>query len=167
MLSNNPEVIAFIVILVAGALIFGIGSFLVRRESKKQPEGERTYETLDLSEAIAAVEKRPPPALVIPSVGEAVVEERSSAPDLVIPSVGAAEVERLSKAPDLVIPSVGAAGVEGQSADIALRLDMIERLVIVGQPWCIEELERNFLTDPDERLRNAAEDAILVIKTRG
>jgi hypothetical protein len=50
--------------------------------------------------------------------------------------------------------------------DLETRIDQIERLAMVGQPWCVEEL-RTLLTDTDERVRNAAEDAILVIQARG
>ena len=50
--------------------------------------------------------------------------------------------------------------------DIETRIDHIERLAMVGQPWCVEEL-RVMLGDADERVRNAAEDALLVIQARG
>lgn len=45
------------------------------------------------------------------------------------------------------------------------RIDHIERLAMVGQPWCIDEL-RVMLSDSDERVRNASEDALLVIAAR-
>lgn len=46
------------------------------------------------------------------------------------------------------------------------RLDMIERLVIVGQPWCIDELRNITNADPDPLVRDAAEAALLVIGSR-
>jgi hypothetical protein len=48
-----------------------------------------------------------------------------------------------------------------------LVIDQIERLAMVGQPWCVEQLERDFLHADDARVRNAAEDAIIVIRARG
>jgi len=56
--------------------------------------------------------------------------------------------------------------VEQTVVDLDARLDAIERLAMVGQPWCVEQLEREFLSDSDERVRNAAEDALLVIAAR-
>ena len=50
--------------------------------------------------------------------------------------------------------------------ELELQLDQIERLAMVGQPWCIEKLEAEFLHDSDVRVRNAAEDALLVIRAR-
>ena len=47
------------------------------------------------------------------------------------------------------------------------RLDMIERLVMVGQPWCVEELRAMLNTDPDPLVRDAADAALLVIGARG
>jgi hypothetical protein len=46
------------------------------------------------------------------------------------------------------------------------RLDVIERLVIVGQPWCREELEGIRDRDSDPLVRDAAEAALLVIGSR-
>ncbi|MGB6985049.1 MAG: hypothetical protein WBD74_03635 [Candidatus Aquilonibacter sp.] len=47
------------------------------------------------------------------------------------------------------------------------RLDMIERLVIVGQPWCVDELRKIISTDPNPLVRDAADAALLVIGSRG
>ncbi len=47
------------------------------------------------------------------------------------------------------------------------RLDMIERLVIVGQPWCVDELRAILARDPDPVVRDAADAALLVIGSRG
>ncbi len=46
------------------------------------------------------------------------------------------------------------------------RLDMIERLVIVGQPWCVDELRGIRDRDPDPLVRDAADAALLVIGSR-
>jgi len=73
--------------------------------------------------------------------------------------------EREAQAP-LVTPSPSTELKTG-SADIEIRLDQIERLAMVGEPWCIYELKENYFNDPDERIRNAAEDAMLVIRARG
>jgi len=47
------------------------------------------------------------------------------------------------------------------------RLDMVERLAIVGQPWCTDELRKIVDTDPDPLVRDAADAALLVIAARG
>jgi hypothetical protein len=46
------------------------------------------------------------------------------------------------------------------------RLDMIERLAIVGEPWCVETLERAREEDSDASIRDAADSALLVIGAR-
>ncbi len=46
------------------------------------------------------------------------------------------------------------------------RFDTIERLVIVGQPWCVDELRAIRDKDPDPLVRDAAESALLVIASR-
>ena len=105
LLSNNSAYILLGVVALVGALLYGIGTWLVRRER----------------------------ALVIP-----------------------------------IEPSQTDKNVETVSDDVfALDMDQIERLALVGQPWCVEQLERDFLHDKDERVRNAAEDAIIVIRARG
>jgi hypothetical protein len=50
--------------------------------------------------------------------------------------------------------------------DVAGRLDLIERLVMVGQPWCIEQLDTIRRDDPDESVREAADAALMVIGAR-
>ncbi len=89
MLSNNPGLLALVVVFIAGALLFALGTFMVRREKQA-----------------------PSPSVVV-------------------------------------------------------RIDQSERLALVGQPWCVEQLEREFLTDRAAEVRNAAEDALVVIRARG
>jgi hypothetical protein len=56
---------------------------------------------------------------------------------------------------------------EGESLlDVAGRIDLIERLVMVGQPWCVEQLDTIRREDPDESVREAAEAALTVIGAR-
>lgn len=100
-LSNNALAPVLGVIFAAGALLFALGTIMVRRESQAQ-----------------------------------------------------------TPVPDAVIPCLS-------RDDLETRIDQIERLTMVGQPWCVEQLEREFLTDADERVRGAAEDALLVIAARG
>jgi len=50
--------------------------------------------------------------------------------------------------------------------DVGGRLDLIERLVMVGQPWCIEQLDTLRRDDPDESVREAADAALMVIGSR-
>ena len=47
-----------------------------------------------------------------------------------------------------------------------LRLDYVERLALVGQPWCVAELETLRASDPDPHVREAADAAIIVIGSR-
>ena len=47
-----------------------------------------------------------------------------------------------------------------------VRLDYIERLAIVGAPWCLAELETVHASDPDPTVRDAAAAAIVVIRSR-
>ena len=51
--------------------------------------------------------------------------------------------------------------------DIATRIDMVERLAMVGQPWCVEQLGKIRDSDPDGTVRGAAEAGLLVIGARG
>lgn len=50
--------------------------------------------------------------------------------------------------------------------EIEIRIDMVERLMLVGQPWCIEDLERMRTEDADARVRDAADAALMVIAAR-
>jgi hypothetical protein len=50
--------------------------------------------------------------------------------------------------------------------EIEIQLDQIERLVMVAQPWCVQELESAFLNHKDDRVRGAAEMALLAIRSR-
>jgi hypothetical protein len=96
LLSSNPALTLLVVVFIAGALLFALGTFMIRREAQAQTP-----------------------------IAEA----------------------------DPVL-------------DIETRIDHIERLAMVAQPWCIAEL-RALLSDEDERVRNAAEDALLMIAARG
>ena len=53
------------------------------------------------------------------------------------------------------------------AAPLDLRIDYVERLAIVGQPWCLDELETLRASDPDAMVRAAADAAIVVIRSRG
>ena len=50
--------------------------------------------------------------------------------------------------------------------DVTARMDLVERLVMVGQPWCIEQLDTLRREDPDESVREAADAALMVIGSR-
>lgn len=50
--------------------------------------------------------------------------------------------------------------------DLETRLDMIERLALVGQPWCVEELVSLLRAERDPLVRDAAEAALVVIHAR-
>ncbi len=50
--------------------------------------------------------------------------------------------------------------------DEPTRMDMIERLAIVGQPWCVQALVQARAEDDDAQIREAADAALLVIGAR-
>ena len=47
-----------------------------------------------------------------------------------------------------------------------LRIDIIERLALVAQPWCVDLLARALQEEIDPAVRDAAERALLVIAAR-
>lgn len=49
---------------------------------------------------------------------------------------------------------------------IDLRVDMVERLAMIGEPWCAALLERARASDPDVVVRDAADNALIVIAAR-
>jgi len=57
--------------------------------------------------------------------------------------------------------------VIAQPGSVADRLEMIERLVMVGQPWCVDELRALLERERDPLVRDAAEAALMVIGSRG
>ena len=78
--------------------------------------------------------------------------------------------ERAATTADQVVTIVQSVSEETQAGNEAkgaeLKLDQIERLAVVGLPWCVEQLEREYLVDDDEMIRMAAENALLVIRAR-
>ena len=50
--------------------------------------------------------------------------------------------------------------------NVELRVDMVERLMLVGQPWCVEDLMRMRESDEDARVRDAADAALTAITAR-
>jgi hypothetical protein len=50
--------------------------------------------------------------------------------------------------------------------DVPARIDAIERLAMVGQPWCVESLNHALNEETDEDVRDAAERALIVIAAR-
>ena len=47
-----------------------------------------------------------------------------------------------------------------------LRIDAIERLALVGQPWCVDLLTQALDQESDPVVRDAAERALIVIGSR-
>ncbi|HEY5340325.1 MAG TPA: hypothetical protein VIK27_04795 [Candidatus Aquilonibacter sp.] len=54
----------------------------------------------------------------------------------------------------------------GDLLHVSLRVDMIERLAMLGEPWCAAMLQRARLEDDDATVRDAADAALLVIGAR-
>jgi hypothetical protein len=57
------------------------------------------------------------------------------------------------------------AGVD-EPVDAPIRIDMIERLALLGEPWCAQILERAREQDTDPHVREAADAALLIIGAR-
>ncbi len=49
---------------------------------------------------------------------------------------------------------------------VSLRVDMVERLAMLGEPWCVAMLQRARVEDGDATVRDAADAALLVIGAR-
>jgi hypothetical protein len=79
----------------------------------------------------------------------------------------AVEVADVPADPMLALPP-WTADLAGTNEVIAreLRVDMIERLAMIGEPWCVELLERARTQDPDTSVRDAAENALIVVAAR-
>jgi hypothetical protein len=54
----------------------------------------------------------------------------------------------------------------GEREKIEVRIDMVERLMLVGQPWCVEDLEKMRAEDEDASVRDAADAALIAIHAR-
>jgi hypothetical protein len=50
--------------------------------------------------------------------------------------------------------------------DAAERVDIVERLAMIGQPWCIDTLEAALAQERDAQVRDAVERALLVMRAR-
>lgn len=113
MLSNNAGTLVLVAAFVLGAVLFAMGTLLVRRERA----------------ATSADEAAAEPALAhVPWTAELAGTNEVIARDL--------------------------------------RVDMIERLAMIGEPWCVELLERACAQDPDVAVRDAAERALIVVAAR-
>lgn len=54
-----------------------------------------------------------------------------------------------------------------ERVDAEMRIDMIERLAMVGEPWCVAVLNDAIAQERDAAILDAAERALLVIAARG
>ena len=52
----------------------------------------------------------------------------------------------------------------GDALDSATRIDMIERLALVGEPWCIAAIKAATETDDDAAVRDAAARALRALR---
>lgn len=102
MLSNNALSVALVVLFVAGAIVFVIGTLLARERHARQLDAE-------------GVPVEPQTAPVV---------------------------------------------------DVATRIDLVERLTMIGQPWCVEQLNAIRDNDPDDSVREAADAALTIIGSR-
>ena len=138
LLSNSPYT-SFTIILVAfGTALFVIGAFLVRREEPlARPRPKPKTEPAN---ALVLLDSQPEPHVEAPA-------------------------EPLLAAKTGKVTWTRAFGDEGK-LDYTTRIDMIERLAMIGEPWCIDALEQALHEERDARVHKAAENALLVIKSR-
>jgi hypothetical protein len=54
----------------------------------------------------------------------------------------------------------------GEMPDPDVRIDMVERLAIVGEAWCVETLELALREKRNPHVKNAAGNALIVIGAR-
>ena len=52
------------------------------------------------------------------------------------------------------------------AVDYPTRLDLVERLAMVAQPWCVDALQQAMREESDATMRDAADRALLVIAAR-
>lgn len=55
---------------------------------------------------------------------------------------------------------------ERGSLDVSTRVDMIERLAMIGEPWCVDTLRIALAEERNTDVHTAAENALIVIKSR-
>jgi hypothetical protein len=115
--SSNSASLLIAAVFALGAILFAVGTSMVRRS----PGGARRLERID-SGPVGTVLVQPPWTSELTGANDAVAHD--------------------------------------------LRVDMIERLAMIGEPWCIAVLERARSQDPDASVRDAAEAALLVIGAR-
>lgn len=156
MLANNPALSFLGFLFLAGALLFALGSWLAR----KSPESKPSVSDVPVLELIvaemSAAEVAPDTSPESQAV-EAVPEETpAEEPVVEIP------LEPLAPA----LPWTHAVAETDEELDPAMRLDIIERLAMVGAPWCTDALNAAVRDEPDEALRDAADRALLVIACR-
>ena len=156
MLANNPALSFLGFLFLAGALLFALGSWLARKspESKPSVSDVPVLELIvaEMSAADVAPDTSPESQTV-----EAVPEETPTAEPVV-------EIPLEPLAPAL--PWTHVVAETDEELDPAMRLDIIERLAMVGAPWCIDALNAAVRDERDESLRDAADRALLVIACR-
>jgi hypothetical protein len=118
LLSNNPAFLILAIVFTIGAVMFAVGSVLVRR-TRYGPQPE----TIQLLEPLILPELSPRP--------------------------WTADLAGNDDVPSLDV-----------------RVDMVERLAMIGEPWCTQTLERALAQDPDANVRDAADNALIVIAAR-
>jgi hypothetical protein len=144
LLSNNPLLAVLGVVFLVGAVLLALGTLLIRRESR----AEEFVTQEDESDIVQG------PGTLLDAVSAFDEPKGASQP-------------RATTSEHGVIPGPSAIAGQALSKDeLERRIDYIDRLVMVGQPWCVEELERDFLSDADERVREAAEMALLAVRAR-
>ena len=189
MLANNPALSFLGFLFLAGALLFALGSWLARKSPESKPsvsdvpvlelivaEMSAAEKTIDAPATEAQASEMP---AVEPPAEEPVAEPVLATPKPELREGEVPEPEALEPelpafaAPTAVVrsltpmlPWTHAVAETDEELDPAMRLDIIERLAMVGAPWCVDALNAAIRGERDEALRDAADRALLVIACR-
>ncbi len=128
---------------IAVAALFGIATWVLRQEGSRRREGPGPSANVPAPEVPAPATRELPPERTL---------RVEAAPIVAEPPRG---FERPSQS------WAQSAGIDAAaSADSNLRLDMIARLAVLGQPWCAEILRAAASEEHDPNVARAAADAL-------
>lgn len=104
-------------------------------------------------------------SLLVRSSDDAVASATPRTPPEIVPASPA--VPALLDAPSLpVLAWTREITGDDEAVEADVRIDMLERLAMVGEPWCAALLARAAEEERDETVLDAAERALLVVRAR-
>lgn len=138
-MAGSP-LFAVLLLVIGGLALYGVGTLLVR-SSHASPESVPEREVLLAPET-------PPDVAIAPS---AAIAATPIAPAAVV------------AAPAPITWTAAVTGSDDQ-LDVETRIDIIERLALVGEPWCMEVLRDAVQLDPSEEVRATAKAVIIIAR---